>query len=317
MADARLEVVQAFLDGLGLLRADVTLDAAQHIGRVVDAVAGDLLEQVHHGLAVAPGVHEQGIEPGFVGGHTQPEQVPVDALQPGHDLTDGLGARRGFHLRQFLHAEAVGQGMRMRADAAHALEQVQVLVPVAALGGLLDAAVGIAQAHVRGGHDLAIHGELEVPRLLEGGMLRADGDDELVIAHASGLGDAIRSAARGGHGLLQGEVRPHRVHPFRPVIGDEQAVVAVRALDLEAEHLVQLALEEGRRRDDVLDGRHTGLALARQVDAQGGDGGFFGEVVERLHAVGLGAEVQAGDGGEIAAVAHRAAPAPRRAGRPR
>ena len=45
------------------------------------AVAADGFQQIHHGFAVAPGVHEQGIKTAFMGSHTQPQQVAVDAFQ--------------------------------------------------------------------------------------------------------------------------------------------------------------------------------------------------------------------------------------------
>ena len=130
-----------------LFGADVALDAAQHVGRVVDAVAG---EPSSRSITVSRSrqVYMNRVsKPGFVRGHAQPEQMAVDALQLGHQLADRLRARRHFDAGQLLHAQAVGHGVDVRADAADALQQVQVLHPVAALGGLLDPAVDIAQPH--------------------------------------------------------------------------------------------------------------------------------------------------------------------------
>jgi len=178
MGVALLQEGQPLADLVGLLRRDVELDAAQQVGRVVDAVAAEQLQQVHDRLPVAPGVHEQRVKAGLVGGHAQPQHMAVDALQLGHDQADDLRPLRRLDGGQLLHAQAVGHGVGVGADAADALQQVHVLHPVAALHALLDAAVDVAQPHGGVGHGLAVHGELKVARLLEGGVLRPDGDDE-------------------------------------------------------------------------------------------------------------------------------------------
>ena len=92
-------------------------------------------------------IHEQRVETGFVRGHAQPQQVAVNALQLGHQRADGLRARRRGDAGQLLHAQRVSHGVHVRADAADAFEQVQVLHPVAVFGGLFDAAMHVAQAH--------------------------------------------------------------------------------------------------------------------------------------------------------------------------
>src|SRR5829696_8002482 len=100
--------------------------------------------------------------------------MTMDALQTGHELTDRLRAPRDFHLGKFFHTQAVGKRMRMRADAADPFEQIQVLDPVAAFGCLFNATVGISQAHPRGRHYFAIHGELEMAGLFQCRMLWSD-----------------------------------------------------------------------------------------------------------------------------------------------
>ena len=77
------------LEDLGLLAlVDVAPDAAEGVDGVVDAVAGDHLQEVHDDLAVAPGVHEEGVEADLVAGHAEPEQVAVDALELGDEVAD-------------------------------------------------------------------------------------------------------------------------------------------------------------------------------------------------------------------------------------
>jgi hypothetical protein len=71
------------------------------------------------------------------------------------------------------------------SDAADALQEVQVLDVVAALGGLFDPAVDVAQAHGGVLDRLAVDRELKMARLLERGVLRPDGDDEALALGVS------------------------------------------------------------------------------------------------------------------------------------
>ena len=300
MTDARLEEVESLFDQFRLFQAYVAFHPAQNVRRIIDAVAGHLLEQVHDRLTVAPRVHEQGIETGFVSGNAQPQQMAVKTFQPGHDLADRLGSHRHFHLGQFLHALGIGHRMDMGADAAYPFEQVQVLDPVAAFGGLLDAAVGVPETHARRGDDLAIDGELEMSRLLQGGMLRADRNDKRIAIDHAFFRRRADAAVFDRPGLFHVEICPHGIDTLGPVIGDEQPVAAPGPCEVESEHFVHLSLEEGCRRDDVFDRRQAGTVAARLADAQGGDRRSVTEVIERLHLAGLDSQVQAGDRREIA-----------------
>ena len=66
--------------------------------------------------------------------------------------------------------------MRVGADAADALDQVDVLDPGLLLGQLLQAAVVVAEPDVGVADDLALDGHAQADRLLEGRVLGADGD---------------------------------------------------------------------------------------------------------------------------------------------
>src|SRR5215204_86889 len=103
--------------------------------------------------------------------------MTMDAFESCHDLSDGLGAHRNFHMGKFFNAKSVRHGVNMRADSADTLEQIKVLDPVTAFSSLLDSTVGIAETHTRCGHDLTIHSELEMTGLFQRRMLRTDGHD--------------------------------------------------------------------------------------------------------------------------------------------
>ena len=177
---ARLEQVDGAADGVRVLVVHVELHAAQHVARVVDAVARQPLEDVHDDFAVAPRIHEERVEPALVRRDTQPQEVAVDSLELGDQHADGLRARRRLHAGQRLDAEGVGGGVDVRADPADPLEHVHRLRPVVLLDALFDAAVDVAEAGGGGGDDLAVDGDLEMTGLLQRGVLRPDRDDELL-----------------------------------------------------------------------------------------------------------------------------------------
>ncbi len=79
---------------------------------------------------------------------------------------------------QLLHPQDVRGGVDVRADPADALHEVDVVDPGPVLRAFLDPAMHVAQADVRVGDDLPVHRQLEMARLLQGGVLRTDGDDE-------------------------------------------------------------------------------------------------------------------------------------------
>ena len=77
---------------LELLWRHIAAHAANRVDPVVDAVAGDLGEQVHDEFAVAPRIHQERVEPDFVPGDAEPQEVAVDALELGNQRADVLRA---------------------------------------------------------------------------------------------------------------------------------------------------------------------------------------------------------------------------------
>ena len=142
----------------------------------MDAVPGDHLQEVHDDLAVAPGVHEEGVESGLVAGDAQPEQMAVDALELGDEVPDVDAALGRLDFHELLDALDVTRGVGMGADAADPLGQVDVLDPGLFLGQLFQPAVVIAEPDVGVLDDLAFDRHPQADRLLEGRVLRADGD---------------------------------------------------------------------------------------------------------------------------------------------
>ncbi len=174
-----LEEVDAAADLVGQLLVYVALDAADQVGRVVDAVARHRLEEVHHGLAVAPRVHEERVETALVGAYPEPEQMAVDPLELRHDDANGLGPRRHFDASELLDRERIGHRVDVGTDSAHPLEHVHALDPVVLLDALLDPTVDVAETDGSLGDDFSVDGYGKVRRFLERRVLRPDGHHEL------------------------------------------------------------------------------------------------------------------------------------------
>ena len=66
--------------------------------------------------------------------------------------------------------------MDVGADSTDTLQQIEILYPVAPLGGFFDTPVSITKPDGCIGNDFTLHGEQEMPGFLQGRMLRANGD---------------------------------------------------------------------------------------------------------------------------------------------
>jgi hypothetical protein len=109
---------------------------------------------------------------------TQPEQVAGDAVQLGEDDAHGLGARRGFHIEQLLHRQAVAQPV---GDGGHVIHAVHVGVELrirAVFGDLLHAAVQVADDAIRPQDFFAIQLEDDSQHSVRGGVLRSHVEDQ-------------------------------------------------------------------------------------------------------------------------------------------
>ena len=98
--------------------------------------------------------------------------------------------------------------------------------------------MGVSQSHARRGDDFTVHAELEVAWLLEGRVLRADRDDKSIASNYAGFRYWGRATALDRFGLLQREIGAQREDVGGPIVGDKETVIALRACDLEAKHLV-------------------------------------------------------------------------------
>ncbi len=161
---------------------DVAIDAADAVHGVVDAIAGDCLQHVHHLFAQRKAGHEHGFEAHELGGDAGPENMRVQALELGHDDANVLGARRRSEAGELLHGLAEREGVNVRADAADALHERDDLDVVARFGQMLDAAEVETDVQLGIGDGFAFADHVELVRFFEAGMVRAHGD---FVAHFS------------------------------------------------------------------------------------------------------------------------------------
>ena len=129
-------------------------------------------------------------------GDAQPQEVGVQTLQLRGDDTDVGASLRHLQAVDLLNAQGIGQRVGVGADAAHTLHQYQGLDRVALGAELLDAAVVVAHEYLGVLDDLAFGVELGMDRLLQGGMVRSDGEN---IAHYSAASSLffLRSSLKG------------------------------------------------------------------------------------------------------------------------
>ena len=95
------------------------------------------------------------------------------------------------------------------------------------------------------------------------------------------------------------EILAQRVDAFRPALGQVQALGVAQAADLDAEHLMQFALEYIRAGNDIAQAGHP-TALARDAHPQGDHHVPGAEVIEHFHLVRGRPQVQADNGAQVA-----------------
>jgi len=184
--------------------------------RVVNAVSGELLQEVEDLLPHLPREVEEGVEPELVGGDSRPEEVGMDPLQLSEDDPQVLGAGRDLDPRRPLHGEREGDGVGDRADAADSLGEVQGLDEVPLHPHELDPAVGEPGPDVHPPNSLPLDLECEPDRLLERWVDRANRDLVHLVRHpcpptpraASRVSPSPgRPSATGGLGTRRGGTR--------------------------------------------------------------------------------------------------------------
>ena len=101
-----------------------------------------------------------------------------DAVQLGVDDAHGLGARRGFHIEQFLHREAVAQPV---GDGGHVVHAVDIGVELrvrAVFGDLLHAAMQVSDDAIGPQDFFAIQLEDDAQHSVRGRVLRTHVEDQ-------------------------------------------------------------------------------------------------------------------------------------------
>ena len=161
---------------------DVAVDSADAVHRVVDAVAGDGLEHVHHLLAQLEAGHEHGLEAHELGRDARPEHMGVQAFQLRDDHANVPGARGRRQAGQPLHRLAKCKRVDVGADAADALHQRDHLDIVAALGQMLDAAKVKSDVQLGVGDCLARADQVQLVGLFQRRVVGSHGN---LVAHSS------------------------------------------------------------------------------------------------------------------------------------
>ena len=142
-----------------------------------DAAAGGGFDDVQHLLAHAPGVHEQALEAHGVRHQPQPEQVAVEAGELAPDGPQVQRARRHGDVHDRFDRLAIGLAVDEAADAADALGDIDELDVVLLLDQLLQAAMDEADGRARLDDLFVFDHQVEVDRLRQHRVLRAEGDD--------------------------------------------------------------------------------------------------------------------------------------------
>jgi hypothetical protein len=95
--------VQGLQHLLGLFGRNIPAHAADGVHAVVDAVAGQHLQDVHDDLPVFPRIHEKGHKTDLMPCHAQPEQMAVDPLQLTDEGAQVQGSLGNLHTGNRFH----------------------------------------------------------------------------------------------------------------------------------------------------------------------------------------------------------------------
>ena len=169
-------------------RRDVLDHAADLEVARVEALAGRVLEQVEHvvALAAAPPEHRDGAEVERRGG--EPEQVARDPVQLEVDHPQVLRARRHLEVEQPLDRHAEGHRVEVVGEVVHPLDERDDLPVGLVLARLLDARVDVADDRLHVEDGLALERQQQAQHPVRRRVVRAHVDrEELRLAARSSV----------------------------------------------------------------------------------------------------------------------------------
>ena len=175
-----------------------------------------------------------------------------------------LRARRRFDVQQFLDRHAVAQAVGDRGDVVHAVHVGRELLVGAVLGDLLDAAVQVADDAFGAEHLFAVQLQDHAQHAVRGRVLRPHVENKFVGVENrrfQAAGNACRA-----HGLLSALDPQVFLHPgvvllqdvvvlaqreALPLVRQQDALQVGMAGELDAEHVVDFALQPVGRGPDA------------------------------------------------------------------
>ena len=165
--------------------------------RVVQAQAGDHLEDPQDLLPLAKAVqhHRDGAQ--LEAGRRQPHQVRGDAVQFHHHHPNDLGSGRSLDPQQSFNGQAICRLVEERGEVVGSSDEGDALLPRAVLGVLLDAGVQVAD-HRAAAHDvLAVQCQDHPEHPVGRGVLGPHVDDHGLLAEPEILHHSPRRSGGG------------------------------------------------------------------------------------------------------------------------
>ena len=159
------------LDGLGV---HVAPHAADFAGAENDAPAGGGFNDIEHLFAHAPRMHEQVFKAHAVGHQPQPEQMAVDAGKFAPDRPQIQRARRHLNVHDGFNGLAIGLSVDETADAANAFGDINEFDVILLFRQFLQSAMDETDGRPRFDDLFVLHDEVEMNRLRQNRMLRAE-----------------------------------------------------------------------------------------------------------------------------------------------
>ena len=169
-ANARHSVVEADRDVLG---EPARLEVAR-----VHAHAGDQLEEVEDGVALAEAVPEHRDRSQLERGGPEPDEMRVDAVELAEEHAHPLRLRRRLDPEQLLDRQHEDELVVLEGDVVDPLGVRDRLPPGLVLHVLLEARVEVADDGPQADDPLAVQLDDQAQHAVRGGMVRAEVDLE-------------------------------------------------------------------------------------------------------------------------------------------